>query len=504
MTNKQASAPPRVGIYTRISQDRHESDSIKRQDAEAQQHAKSQGWDVVDTYADQGLSASKKHVKRPQYERLLADVRAGVIDVILVWKIDRLTRQPRQIEDVIELVHATGVRLVSMNDPVDTSSETGLLALRMFSAFAAAESGNISLRTRNKAKYRAMEGKPAGGGLRPFGHSSDWSELVDDEADAIREAVHEVLRGGRVYTIATRWNTEGRRTVLGKVWRSTNLRQMLMQLRLAGLREVEGERYGGGFPAIISEDEHDRVVETLTSRPRTNHYDRNARYMLTGILWCHCGSRMSSGGKDSSGGMIYRCPQRAIGGGCGAVSLNGRKVEAQVVDALIAQLERQVRENAEPDGSAKRAEAELRTLSATIGAVDRRLEALAQAHFVDGIIDRAHYVSVKTTLDEQLRHLRSDYERVEAATRVAMPDGFGPNLREATADERRQILHMMIDRITVLPAAKAGRYDPERLDIRWVWDTERWLPNLMAQQRADGVRLATLEDYLAGDDGQAA
>jgi site-specific DNA recombinase len=504
MTNNEPSAPLRVGVYTRISQDRHESDSIKRQDTEAQQYARSQGWEVVDTYADHGLSASKKRVKRPQYERLMADARAGVIDAILVWKIDRLTRQPRQIEDLIELVNATGVRLVSMNDPVDTSSETGLLALRMFSAFAAAESGNISLRTRNKAKYRAMEGKPAGGGVRPYGHSPDWLELVDDEANAIRDAVREVLRGGRVYSIATRWNSEGRRTVLGKLWRSSNLRQMLMQPRLAGLREVDAERYSGGFPAIITEGQHDRVVEALTDATRTNHRDRNVRYVLTGILWCHCGSRMSSGGKDSRGGMIYRCPQQAIGGGCGKVSLNGQKAEAQVFEALIAQIERQIRENAESDGSAEHAEAELTTLSAAIGAVDRRLEALVQAHFLEGIIDRAHYVSAKTTLDEQLHQLRADYERVEAATRVTMPDQLGPNLREVTTDERRQILHAMIDRITVLPANKTGRYDPQRLDIRWVWDTNRWLPNLMAKQLAAGVRLAKLEDYVSQGDGDAA
>lgn len=96
-------ATPKAGIYTRLSRDRDGTQTATaRQEADCRELAASEGWDVIAVYEDSDLSGSKRGVIRPDYERMLDDVRAGRIDRVLVWKLDRLSRQPGQFEAVID------------------------------------------------------------------------------------------------------------------------------------------------------------------------------------------------------------------------------------------------------------------------------------------------------------------------------------------------------------------------------------------------------------------
>src|SRR3954466_1515313 len=95
----------RVGLYTRLSQDRDgTATSVERQDAEAREYAEGRGALVVGTWSDPDASAYNESVRRPGFDSLLDAARAGEIDGVAVWALDRLTRQPAQIEQVIGLM----------------------------------------------------------------------------------------------------------------------------------------------------------------------------------------------------------------------------------------------------------------------------------------------------------------------------------------------------------------------------------------------------------------
>ena len=101
---------PRVGIYVRISDDRVGAGlGVARQEADCRQRAEALSWPVMDVYCDNDLSAYTGR-QRPEYRRMLRDLEAGRVDVVLAWHTDRLHRSPRELEEFIDLCERRGVR----------------------------------------------------------------------------------------------------------------------------------------------------------------------------------------------------------------------------------------------------------------------------------------------------------------------------------------------------------------------------------------------------------
>src|SRR5262249_9640134 len=108
----------RICLYLRLSKDRDgTATSISRQEADCQAYSTREGHQVTGIYRDSDFSAFDKKITRPDYERMLDQVQKGEVDAILVWKLDRLSRQPGQFEKVIDTCQATGTKILSCNDP---------------------------------------------------------------------------------------------------------------------------------------------------------------------------------------------------------------------------------------------------------------------------------------------------------------------------------------------------------------------------------------------------
>lgn len=108
--------PTRAAIYLRISLDADMAGlAVDRQRADCEAIAAQRGWQVIETYDDQSISASKTTVTRPAYDRMVADYDSGRIDALICWDLDRLTRQPRQLEDWIDRAEQHGLPLVTAN-----------------------------------------------------------------------------------------------------------------------------------------------------------------------------------------------------------------------------------------------------------------------------------------------------------------------------------------------------------------------------------------------------
>jgi len=141
-------------------------------------------------YFDNNLSASKRDVVRPEYERLLSDIRQRRVDVVVVWDIDRLTRQPLQLEPFAETCEAAG-----MTEDIHTVSGPVALPFARIRGAVVAEAARKTAERVARKKIELAQAGPYHGGSRPFGYERDGVTIREDEAVLIREAAQRILEG---------------------------------------------------------------------------------------------------------------------------------------------------------------------------------------------------------------------------------------------------------------------------------------------------------------------
>ena len=179
-----SSQPVRAAIYLRISLDREmDGLAIDRQREDCEKLAQFRGWEIVETYVDQSISASDKTKKRPAYLRMVADYEAGLLDAIVCYDLDRLARQPRELEDWIDRAESRGLLLVTANGDADLGTDGGRMYARIKAAVARAEVERKGARQSRAHVQRARQGRPPKG-VCPMGYTTA-GELIPHEAEAV-------------------------------------------------------------------------------------------------------------------------------------------------------------------------------------------------------------------------------------------------------------------------------------------------------------------------------
>lgn len=191
----------RAAIYLRISLD-HEMDglAIDQQREDCENLAKYQHWDVVETYVDQSISVSDRTKKRPAYERMIADYEAGLLDAIVCYDLDRLTRQPRELEDWIDRAEQKGLLLATANGDADLSTDGGRMYARIKAAVARGEVERKGARQSRAQRQRAEQGRPPKG-VRLLGYRIG-GDVIPAEAEVVRAIFSAFLRGDSLSSIA--------------------------------------------------------------------------------------------------------------------------------------------------------------------------------------------------------------------------------------------------------------------------------------------------------------
>lgn len=198
---QSSSQPVRAAIYLRISLDR-EMDGLAtdRQREDCEKLARFRGWEIVEIYVDQSISASDKTKKRPAYLRMVQDYEAGLLDAIVCYDLDRLTRQPRELEDWIDRAESRGLLLVTANGDADLSTDGGRMYARIKAAVARAEVECKGARQSRAHIQRARQGRPPKG-VRPLGYATS-GEVIEHEAEAVKAIYTAFLRGDSFQGIA--------------------------------------------------------------------------------------------------------------------------------------------------------------------------------------------------------------------------------------------------------------------------------------------------------------
>ena len=199
-----------TGIYARLSFDKQgTSTATERQIQACRQLVDANGLHVRDVYEDREVSAYQLGVIRPQFERLLSDLDQGLIQAVVVWKVDRLARRLEDLLRVSRILDTRGAALISVTESLDTSTASGRFMLRTMVGLAEMESANISLRTAAQRAEAARKGRPNVGGARPFGYAADKTTIIPEEAEAVRQAIRRFIAGEGVRGIAMDFNRRG-------------------------------------------------------------------------------------------------------------------------------------------------------------------------------------------------------------------------------------------------------------------------------------------------------
>src|SRR5579862_1173358 len=339
MVTAVRSVDVRAGIYARISSDRDGDQlGVTRQIEDCRQFAARCGYVVEDVYVDDDISAWSAR-QRPEFERMVDDLRTGRIGAVLVWHLDRLTRHPRELEAFIDLCDELRVGLGCVTGEVDLGSHIGRLTARMLGGLARYESDHKSERIRRKHEEIAANGRVSGGGSRPYGYEGDKVTVRAAEAAIIRECAKRLLAGEPVLSIARGLNERGVTSASGGAWSPQSLRRMLASPRISGQRIHHGEIVAKAvWPAIISAKDGARIRALLANpERRTNKAAR--RYLLGGLLVCsHCGDRLVA--RPRSGGQRrYACAKGPGFSGCGRTYITADDVELFVTEAVLHRLD---------------------------------------------------------------------------------------------------------------------------------------------------------------------
>jgi DNA invertase Pin-like site-specific DNA recombinase len=453
----------RAALYARLSRDRSgEETATTRQLEDCRAFATSRGWEIAGEYTDADVSAYKRNAVRPGYEAMLAELDAGLVDVVVAWKLDRLLRRVMDFEKLWERCEPHGAQIATVRDGIDTSTPmVGELLPRLMATFAQLESKNLSVREIRKHEETAKKGGRSGGGHRPFGLSRDWSQLVESEAALIRQAAIDVLAGHSMYAIANDWNAGGVTTPTGKAWTGQLVASMLRSPRIAGLREHRGAIVSTGtWPAIVEPAEHERIRAVLDAHHKPG---RPGRYLLSGLVTCgRCGTRMTGRRRFGDKARYYGCVKINGHGACGGTNIMAEPLEElvggwvlQAIDSPALTDELKV-----PRGITAPDVAELR-------ADEQALEQLARDHYVDHRIGRAEFLAARDQLAVRIEAVRSKLARPEAAAMlhdVAVRDAWAAG----SVDWRRQLVGTVVDAVSIGPARPgASSFDPDRFEIVW-------------------------------------
>ncbi len=328
----------KAAIYCRISKDPQGLRAgVDRQEADCRALAERKGWAVADVYVDNDISAWSGK-RRPEYERMLADVADGTVTAIIAWHLDRLTRSPKELEHFFDVCDAAGLKtMATVTGDTDLSTRDGRFYARMLGAVARKASDDASARIKAAFDAKAARGEYKRGGERPFGYvwDDDAGKLLphEDEAALIKEAVQRILAGESRRSITRDWHDQGIRTSMGKPWSITRLGELLGSPRLIGKRVHRGEVVGDGDwdPIIDAETQH-RVVRKM-GRQRVNAPRGRQRHLLTGLAVCGgCGQPLQAKARKDRNGVgfrTYRCSNDS------AASCGGCSVIAEPVEQLV-------------------------------------------------------------------------------------------------------------------------------------------------------------------------
>jgi site-specific DNA recombinase len=481
----------------------------EQQTGDCRTYVEKRGGTYVHTYEEPDTSAYKRkrvrlpdgrtvyRVVRPVFEAALEDLKRREapdgqrLDGLIVYDIDRLTRDNRHLEDAIEVVQHFRRPIIDITGTLDLLTDNGRTVARIIVATANKQSADTARRVTRK--HRAMEqaGIPTGGN-RPFGWLADKRALNEAEAQAIRDAAGRLIRGAPVAAVAVDWNKRGLFTPFGKPWVQQTIKQVMRNPRLCGyrsryvrgvdpetghefqhveiVRNEDGEPVVGQWNPIISVAEWEAVTAVIGSRPAPGRGDNARKYLLSGTLRCGCDGcgaklRVTKKATKVAGSFYYVCPSSGAGG-CGGTSIPGQKTDEFVSEAVISKFEVEAqRRNAVTTPTVWEREEELLAVREQIQDLTAAWRSRPQQ------ISSARYFAMLPSLEQDERELSEARAAwlATTTTTAARPLTIRDDWENdrLTLPEKRAYIEEALIAVIVAAANGLKRWNPDRLTPVW-------------------------------------
>ncbi len=285
----------RCAIYTRVSTDNQaekEFYSCEAQEEKMKAFVKSQNnWEVFKVYSDP--SYTEANLNRPALQELLEDIKQGKTDIVLAYKIDRLTRSPKDFYYLMEIFEKYKVDFISITERFDTSTSAGRLLRNIMLTFAQFERELASERTKDKMLERAKKGM-WNGGLVPYGYKRENKKLVINpkEAEIIRFIYETHVTTGSLFKTYDELKKQEIKDRQGKNFSKSAIHYILRNIVYTGKLNYAGKIYQGIHQPIISEELFNFAQETHKEKVKTLRVYKD--FVLSGLVTCNeCGSVMT-------------------------------------------------------------------------------------------------------------------------------------------------------------------------------------------------------------------
>ena len=304
----------RVALYPRVSgmEQATEGYSIGEQIDRMKKYCEAKDWMVYKIYTDAGYSGA--NMARPGLQSMIKDIENKNVDMVLVYKLDRLSRSQKDtlylIEDVFEK-HDVGFS--SMTENFDTSTPHGKFIIGILSVFSQLERERIKERTMLGKDARAEEGKWHGGAVQPIGYDYINDELVQNEYEVmqINDIADMFLNLTPIKQIERICDEKGYRHKHGE-WDAKTIRRVLQTPLNIGLIKNRDRLFKGKHKPIFTQEKYDRIIELFNQRREKYGVPQKAHTtLLGGLIYCkHCGGKYGKN-TNGSGQYYYTCYSRS-------------------------------------------------------------------------------------------------------------------------------------------------------------------------------------------------
>jgi site-specific DNA recombinase len=475
-----------TGIYVRVSTEEQaqEGFSIRAQEQKLKDYARIKDWQIYKISADEGISG--KDIKgRPAVKELIADVEAGNVKNVLVFKIDRLTRSTADLIYLVDTFNKYNCAFHSLLESIDTHTASGRMFLKIIGIFAEFERENIIERTKVGVERKVKEGYSLCTAQASYGYDRKKGERIqvinEEEAAIVREIFDMFVSGGETLTnIARLLNLRGIKTKGDKTWDSTKVRRLLKNPNYIGnvrhhmddpIRETH---YDGLHEAILDKELFDAANKLLAKNTRTSitKPPNNDKY-FSGFLVCgKCGYKLKTYAtckqlktrKQKAIG--YVCPNRTLKT-CNASSMSHAKAESAFLDYIT-----QIADFTPPDEdieiAAERKKQQNAALAAVYESKRKALDAKDKETlelYVNNDLTFDEYREMRTKTSADRLILTAEIERMkpnEVPESIFKREDIILTLREnwelLTNAERRVFLRNFVERIVVESIKGEGSY----------------------------------------------
>ncbi|MEW5782651.1 MAG: recombinase family protein [Pseudomonadota bacterium] len=337
--------PKRCAVYCRVSSDERLDQSFNSLDAQKEAgHAfiasqRVEGWiPVPDDYIDPGFSGG--NMERPGLKRLMADIEAGKVDIVVVYKIDRLTRSLGDFSRLIEVFEKHRVSFVSVTQQFNTTTSMGRLMLNVLLSFAQFEREVTGERIRDKIAASKAKGMWMGG-HPPLGYRVEDRRLVvvEAEADLVRRIFTDFVACRSTTELVRQLTADGKTNRQGKPFSKQMLYKLLHNRVYRGEIPHKGTSYPGAHAAIIDQALWDAAHAILAQNNRQRASEtwqrRQPEALLLGLFYTADGEKYQPAFTKKPNGKLYRyyVPNRKVYFGAKASSTG--RVPAEPIEQLV-------------------------------------------------------------------------------------------------------------------------------------------------------------------------